>query len=228
LSKFDYVLFDLDKTLFDFDTSEKYSLDATLKRFGYQYNKGALNLFQKINRDLWGKYDKGEIAHSDVKYGRFLRLFDALNISGDHNRAGDTYVDFLGGCNELTRFSLELCELLFGDCTLAIVTNGFSTTQHKRLKHSPITPYFDYIFISDEIGAQKPNIAFFNHVFKVMDIKNKEKAIIIGDSLKTDIMGGQNAGIKTCWFNPTKTKNRSGIKPDFEVYKLEQVIDIVI
>ena len=155
-------------------------------------------------------------------------MFESLEIKADFEEAGDLYTSFLSECSQLTINSIEVCEKLAHHCKLAIVTNGFSSTQHLRINNSPIKDCFSNVFISDEIGSQKPNKVFFDFVFKEMGIINKERTIIIGDSIKTDITGGNLAGIKTCWFNPEKIENKTLIKCDYEIDSLIQLIDIII
>ena len=228
MPRFDYVLFDLDNTLFDFSASESYSLKATLENYGYDFSQDVLNVFREINQRLWAKYDGGEVTHEQVRYGRFEQLFSRLIIRHDYREAGDLFVSYLRERNDLVPNSVDVLKELSGHCNLAIVTNGFSKTQHSRLDRSPITKFFSHVFISDEIGAQKPNIEFFDFVLSTMDIKDKEKTLIIGDSLKSDVLGGKNAGIKTCWYNPKQEDNHSSIRPNFEIEKLTDLVPIVL
>jgi YjjG family noncanonical pyrimidine nucleotidase len=228
MNKFDILLFDLDRTLFDFDYAERYGIEFVLEKMDIEFNKENFKTYKDINHALWARFEKGEVTAQFVEVNRFKELFQSLGIKKDYEKACELYSNYLAQSNKLIPMADEVCEKLRKYCRLAIVTNGIASIQHPRIDKSSIKQYFSNVFISEEIGIQKPNKGFFDSVFEQMEITNKQKVLIIGDSLKTDILGGNLSGIKTCWFNPQLSKNTTTAKPDFEIRELTELYSIVL
>lgn len=228
MNKFDILLFDLDRTLFDFDYAERYGIEFVLNKMGLEFNKQIFEEYKDINHALWDQFEKGNITAQFVEVNRFKELFDSLGINKDYEKACDLYSNYLAQSNKLLFKAYEVCKKLSNYCKLAMVTNGIASIQRPRIDNSSIKQFFSDIFISEEIGIQKPNKGFFDSVFEQMGISNKQKVLIIGDSLKTDILGGNLSGIQTCWYNPLLAKNTTQAKPDFEIRELTELYDIVL
>ena len=155
--------------------------------------------------------------------GRFQLLFDELGLDCSSREAKSTYENFLSQGHYFIPGAEALLEALHGEYRLFICSNGTAVVQEGRLKSAGIGPYFEEIFISEEIGFNKPSVEFFNRCFDKIPDFCRDRTVIIGDSLSSDILGGINAGIKTCWFNPQERPGRADINPDYVISKLEQV-----
>ena len=224
MSKYTTLLFDADETLLDFPASEKAALKGVLEHFGFQYSEELRTTFSKINSALWKKLEKGLISRDIIRIRRFEEFVEAASLSADPSKMSALYVEKLGGSCFVLDGAKELCEELSKKYKLYIVTNGIGTVQQSRLKLSGLLPYFSGVFISEEIGSQKPDKKFFNHVFENLPEKDKAKVAIIGDSMTSDILGGINAGIDTCFFNPW---GREEIyKPTYTALSFEELKNI--
>lgn len=202
MKKYTTLLFDADETLLDFPAAEKASLKKVCEKFGIAYSEEIRKTFSDINLALWKQLEKGLITRDLIKSRRFEQFADTLGISADPKEMAPFYVSNLAECAFLLDGADALCKKLSLDYDLYIVTNGIASVQKKRLAKSGLLPYFKSVFISEEVGSQKPEKKFFDYIFESIPEKNKSKTIIIGDSMSSDILGGINAGIDTCFFNP--------------------------
>lgn len=200
--KYKILLFDADETLLDFPASEKEALKKVLEHFGIEYSEELRTTFSAINLALWKQLEKGLITRDVIRIRRFEQFVQAAGITADPKEMSALYVKFLGESCFVLPGAAELCEKLKEKYELYIVTNGIGTVQQSRLKKSGLLPYFKGVFVSEEIGSQKPDKKFFDFIFAKIVEKDKSKFIIIGDSMTSDILGGINAGIDTCFFNP--------------------------
>ncbi|HEX3037678.1 MAG TPA: YjjG family noncanonical pyrimidine nucleotidase [Oscillospiraceae bacterium] len=232
MSNFDLILFDADNTLFDFNKAQEHALKtaiaSTLEKYHIPYSDEILHKYEKINQDLWDKYELGFVTKDQLQVKRFSDLFDILHVEEDAVHFNTQYMTALSKGSCLLDGAQELCETLSRSCKLALVTNGVSKTQHKRFENSTIKDYFTDIFVSEDAGFQKPRKEYFDYVFEHLGTIEKERMIIVGDSLSSDMKGGNNAGITTCWFNPHSLSNNSDAVCDYEVHKLSEVIPIVL
>ena len=201
MKKYDFLLFDADNTLLDFDANESVSIRITLKKFGIEPTDEMVSLYSGINRKYWRMYDRGELTQAQVLIKRFEELFAVLGIDEDPVEAERHYRAQLGLGNQVIPGALELLEELKGKYRMAIVTNGVVQTQYPRLRLSGVADYFEKIFVSEEVGAHKPQKEYFDFVFANMEGLDPHRALIIGDSLSSDIKGGMNAGLDTCYFD---------------------------
>ena len=200
--KYKILLFDADETLLDFPASEKEALKKVLEHFGIRYSEEFRATFSAINLALWKQLEKGLVTRDIIRIRRFEQFVQTTGITADPKEMSALYVKFLGESCFVLPGAAELCEKLKEKYELYIVTNGIGTVQQSRLKKSGLLPYFKDVFISEEIGSQKPDKRFFDFIFAKIAEKDKSKFIIIGDSMTSDILGGINAGIDTCFFNP--------------------------
>ncbi len=227
MQQFRTLLFDADNTLFDFTMCERIALETTFAQHGYTLTEEIRETYDRINTDLWKKYEQGLMDRKTVIYSRFGLLFKELGIEEDGIRFEDVYQDLLGQQHILIPHAKEVVEHLYSRYDLYIVTNGVTVTQLRRLKDSGIDRYMKGIFVSEATGYQKPMKEYFDYCFERISGFEKEKTLIIGDSLSSDIKGGNNAGIKTCWYNPFRLKKESEIKVDYEIQSLMELYELL-
>lgn len=218
-----YLLFDADDTLFDFQKAQEKSLETMIETIALP--KQAKDDYRRISHGLWAQLEKNEITLGQLKIQRFTRLLalypqakmqDALAVE-------KLYEDQLASHADLIDGAKELLENLAKNYVLCIVSNGMPNIQHPRLKKSGIDKYFKHIFISEEMGAQKPSTAFFDKVFECIKAK-KEDCLVIGDSLTSDIAGGNNYGIDTCYYNKD---GKSSTLATYCISSLDELYDIL-
>lgn len=217
------VLFDLDDTLFDFHKAEKIALTKTLVHFGIDPTEETLALYSTINAAHWKRLELGEISREEVKVGRYRELFETIGVECDPVKATAYYESMLAIGHYFMPGAPELLEELCRKYRLYIVSNGTAKVQEGRIGSSGITKYMDGIFISQILGANKPDKQFFDICFAEIPDFLLSETVIIGDSLSSDIKGGINAGITTVWFNPKGIENDSDIKPDYTIKELSEV-----
>lgn len=217
------VLFDLDDTLFDFHKAEKIALTKTLVHFGIDPIEETLALYSTINAAHWKRLELGEISREEVKVGRYRELFETIGVECDPVKATAYYESMLAIGHYFMPGAPELLEELYRKYRLYIVSNGTAKVQEGRIGSSGITKYMDGIFISQILGANKPDKQFFDICFAEIPDFLLSETVIIGDSLSSDIKGGINAGITTVWFNPKGIENDSDIKPDYTIKELSEV-----
>lgn len=217
------VLFDLDDTLFDFHKAEKIALTKTLVHFGIDPTEETLALYSAINAAHWKRLELGEISREEVKVGRYRELFKTIGVECDPVKATAYYESMLAIGHYFMPGAPEMLEELYGKYRLYIVSNGTAKVQEGRIGSSGIAKYMDGIFISQILGANKPDKQFFDICFAEIPDFSLSETVIIGDSLSSDIKGGINAGITTVWFNPKGIENDNDIKPDYTIKELSEV-----
>jgi len=222
--KYKWLLFDLDDTLLNFGVSERFALAKVLAKVGINFQTTHLEIYERINRKCWNDFEAGTLPQSAINNTRFSRFLTAMNLPNEHaTELGDFYLEQLSEKAVYMKGADKLLEEQFGKYHLGIVTNGLKQVQRPKLLKNNLAHYFNIIVVSDEIGVSKPNAAFFDYTFNKMNFPEKEKVLIIGDSLNSDIRGGHNYGIDTCWYNPKKKQNTLSLKPTFEIDNLSQL-----
>jgi len=224
---FELILFDADGTLFDYDMAEAYALKNAFNSARLPFQENFIPTYKKINSALWLDFEKGLISPSKIRVERFKQMFDIFKIETDINKFGDIYLDFFAEAGFLIDGAENIVRQISSKKNSAIITNGLSVVQRSRFSKAPIMSLFEAVIISEEVGCAKPDPKIFEITFQKLNHKNKDTALIIGDSLTSDIQGGINFGITTCWFNPKKLPNISGLVPDFEIQKLEELLEIL-
>ena len=213
------ILWDIDGTILNFHRSAENSLKNTFKKFGYgEITDELLHMYEEINDVYWCKLEKGEITKEKLLVERFVEFFTKIGV--ETTRVVEFNQAYLNGLLDTVVFMPEAYETvkkLHPEYKQYIVTNGVKELQRKKIAKAHIEEFFDGIFISDEIGYEKPHIEFFNYVFDRIPTKNPDEVIIIGDSLTSDIAGGIRAGIHTCWYHPSNEENHSDVKPEFTI-----------
>lgn len=225
--KYDIIMFDADDTLFDFSISQDNALHHTFSQFDLP--TGFVDYeadYREISSVLWRELEQGLITTTELGVERFRRLFFKHNLAIDAHKFSTAYLNNLGKESHLIEGAEELFTQLPA-CRLVIITNGFTAVQRSRIANSPIRNMFEHIITSEEAGYQKPDVAIFDYVFAKLQITDKSKVLIVGDSLTSDIQGGINYGIDTCWFNPNSEENKLAIKPTYVIRELMELVKIV-
>lgn len=225
--KFKTLLFDVDDTLLDFRATEKQALYTLFSEEQLELTQEVEQQYQLINRNLWKEFELGHISKETISNTRFKVLFEQFGRKVDGEEMGLKYQHFLSQGHDLLGNSRQILEQLKSDYDLYVVTNGIAKIQYKRLDDSKLRPFFKDIFVSEEIGFQKPMKEYFDYVFERIPAFEQEKALIIGDSLNSDIAGGQRADIQTVWLNPAKQEKNSGIEPTYEIKQLDELLTIL-
>lgn len=222
--KYPIILLDADDTLLDFKASEAAAMGDTLQRFGLPDTPEIRAEYSRINLAHWKRLERGEITREELKVSRFRQFLTGLGSGADPAVCNDFYMSRLGSYSIELPGAAELCRRLAENHRLYIVTNGTASVQYRRLGASAFAPYMQKIYISEELGAQKPDKAFFDAVFADLGHPPREEIIILGDSQTSDMLGGKNAGITTCWFNPKGTEAAGDW--DYTITRLEEFLPI--
>lgn len=207
-----YLFFDLDHTLWDFETNSKETLIELFQKYNLkQFSLFDFDLFEKtyslINRQLWEEYNHGKINKQALRAARFALTFDKLGLDGQYhpkNIAND-YLNICPQKSHLMPGTKDMLQSLAGNYQMSILTNGFAESQHKKLKASGINHYFEHIIISEEIGAAKPYPEFFELALKRCNAK-PQNSIMVGDNEQTDVKGALQSGLTAVWYNPDHQK----------------------
>jgi len=228
---YSWLLFDADGTLFDFDRAEAQALELTLNQAGDQLSLAELDLyrqvFKRINGDLWRLFEDGGISQDALKVTRFAKLVDETGLSGDPQAMSAMYLANLALNSDLLPGAEELLKALDGNYQMAMITNGLKSVQRPRFGRAAITAHFAAIIISEEVGVAKPDPRIFDAAFEAMGQPRREEVLIIGDSLTSDIAGGINYGIDTCWYNPNQRAKPGDMAIRYEVQTLFQLAELL-
>lgn len=228
--RYETLLFDADNTILDFDKAEEQALRLAFERYNLHFDENVLSVYRKNNVKQWQLFERGIIKDKrEVLTSRVVNTFAELGIKSDCMPVSDLYeVNLHNGFYVICGAEQVLDRLRTLGCKLYLVSNGVLSIQNSRMKGSGMDKYFIRRFVSEEIGCPKPQKAFFEYVFANIENFDKSKTLIIGDSLTSDIQGGANADIDTCWYNPKHLSNSLQIEPTYEIDDLEKLIDIII
>jgi 2-haloacid dehalogenase len=223
------ILWDIDGTLLDFHAAEREAIKTLFKKFELgECTDEMIALYSKINRSYWERLERGEVTKPQVLVGRFKDFFASegldTSVAPEFNKAyqlslGDTIVF----CDD----SYNIVKSLNGKVKQYAVSNGTVVAQTKKLRLSGLGELFDGVYLSEDLGVEKPNVEFFDKVFAEIGPMNKDEVVIVGDSLTSDICGGNNAGILTCWYNPNQLQCVGDYKIDYEITDIHQIFDIL-
>jgi len=222
--KYDILLFDADDTLFDFGKAMRTSLQKSMEALGLPFRAEYCTVYETLNGALWRQLEQGMLTKEELKKRRMAEFFAKIGVTADAGRMQELYQQQLNGSAFLLPEAREVLAALSAEKSCYIVTNGFAETQRGRLKLAGIEGFFKGLFISEEIGAQKPSKEFFDAVFSVLGEAMRERAVIIGDSLTSDMLGGNQAGIATCWYNPKQKENPQKIPVTKEIRSLRELM----
>lgn len=223
------LLWDIDGTLLDFGKAEVYGIRKCFEIFQLgECSDEMLSRYSAINHKYWLMLERGELTKTQVLRGRFEEFFKTENMN--FQKIDDFNLEYQFRLGDKVFFcdnGLETVTTLKGKYKQYAVTNGTYIAQQRKLTQSGLINIFDDVFISDKIGFEKPNVEFFNAVQQKIGNFNKDEVMIIGDSLSSDMKGGNNAGILCCWYNPHNIENKSNIKIDFEINDISEILHIL-
>ncbi|MGI2172970.1 pyrimidine 5'-nucleotidase [Shewanella ulleungensis] len=219
LNKYKWILFDADETLFHFDAFA--GLKLMFSRFDIDFSANDFTLYQQVNKPLWVEYQNGLITAAHLQHTRFNEWANKLSVTPQHLNS-----QFLAAMADICQplpGARELVDSLSGRVNLGIITNGFTELQSIRLSRTGFQDAFSPVVISEQLGKAKPDIAIFNHAFSLMGEPEKHQVLMVGDNLHSDILGGNNAGIDTCWLNHYGAAVSDDISPSYQVNNLTEL-----
>ncbi len=222
------ILADADDTLFDFSATEHFAVERTFTGMDAGIPQEELIAeYHRINKILWKEVEIGTMDTKRIRSERFRRLFVKLNLRHSAIEYGERYIGYLSEGTTLLDGAEELCRMWSARCPLVIVTNGIADVQRTRIEHSTIRNFISGIIISEEVGKSKPDARMFEAALKCVNHTDKQSVLMVGDSLTSDILGGINFGIDTCWYNPKSLPNTLNAKPTYQVKTLSELLGII-
>ena len=217
----EFLFLALDDTILDFQKAEHIAVRKAISEAGAEATDAVCARYSAINKLHWERLERGELSREEVLVGRFRMLFEELGVPVDATAVARNYERLLGiGHYYLPGSEETVKEVLFGKYRLFLASNGTASVQHGRMTSAGLYPYFEQAFVSQELGHNKPSLEYFQAAFARIPDFDRSKAMIVGDSLTSDILGGINAGIRTCWVNPHHKTAPDHIKPDYEIERL--------
>ncbi len=221
-----FLLFDLDHTLLDFDAAEDVALTQLLKEEEVADIQAYKDYYVPMNKALWKDLEQKKISKQELVNTRFSRLFAHFEQEKDGSFLAQRYQFYLAQQGQTFSGANELLDsLIERDYELYAATNGITVIQTGRLAQSGLAPYFNQVFISEQLQTQKPDALFYEKIGQQIAGFSKEKTLMIGDSLTADIQGGNNAGIDTIWYNPHRVENHTQAQPTYEVHSYQDLLD---
>ena len=229
MAKYYCILFDADNTLLNFDAAESKALAETLVNYGIEPDAETVQTYRTINEELWRQLEKGQIRREKLLNERFSRFLKAIDAAGDGAEMNRYYLEQLSTHPDLMNAEvLDVLRELSEVATLAVVSNGVHKVQTRRLAESGVSNFMEGVFISEKLGCEKPGVSIFDAALRALGVENREHVLMVGDSLTSDIQGGANAGLDTCWFNPNHTENPGKVIPTYEIASLEELYPLVM
>jgi 2-haloacid dehalogenase len=225
--RYKWVLFDADNTLFDYDAAELGALSRTFEELGRPLTREHHETYREINHQNWLAFERGEITQALLRTRRFEQFLAAMAMDEEPARVSGRYLFHLGNRTDLMDGAAEVVEGLYGRAGLVIVTNGLKDVQRARIRQSEIGRFFHDVVISEEVGFAKPDGRIFDVAFAGMGRPEKGEVLMVGDSLTSDMAGGLDYGIDTCWFNPWGRPNTLGRAVGYEIGRLGELMGIV-
>ena len=218
----EFLFLDLDDTILDFHTAERVAISKTIREFGVEPTEEILNRYHEINKWHWEQLELGKQTRAEILVNRFGVLFETLGVAVDAAKCAKAYEINLSTGHWFLPGAEEAVDRLSKKYRLFLASNGTAVVQKGRMTSANLYRFFEQVFVSQEIGHNKPSKEYFDGCFARIPGFDKEKAMIVGDSLSSDIKGGINAGIKTVWVNP-EHKDCGDIRPDYEIEALSQL-----
>ena len=229
MAKYYCILFDADNTLLNFDAAESKALAETLVNYGIEPDAETVQTYRTINEELWRQLEKGQIRRDKLMAERFTRFLKAVNAAGSGAEMNQYYLDQLSTHPDLAAPNvLDVMKELAEVATLAVVTNGFDRVQSRRVAESGLKEFIEEVFVSEKLDSEKPNRKIFDTALRSLGVENRERVLMVGDSLTSDIQGGINAGLDTCWYNPNHAENPGKVIPTYEIASLEELYPLVM
>ena len=224
MAKYYCILFDADNTLLNFDAAENKALAETLVNYGIEPDAETVQTYRTINEELWRQLEKGQIRREKLFSERFSRFLKTIDAAGDGVEMNRFYLEQLSTPPDLMSAEvLDVLRELSEVATLAIVSNGAQMVQTRRLAESGILNFMEDVFVSEKMDAEKPNRKIFDAALRALGVENREHVLMVGDGLSSDIQGGANAGLDTCWYNPNHAENPGKVVPTYEIADLKEL-----
>ncbi|MBQ3284380.1 MAG: YjjG family noncanonical pyrimidine nucleotidase [Ruminococcus sp.] len=224
---YDIVLLDADETVYDFKRAEKTAVSLTLHQFGVDPTDEVTALYSDINLSCWKMLERGELDREELKSYRFQKLFERIGAQPvDYTAVNATYESNLSHQAFLLDGALDFVKKLHQYCKIYMATNGLTIPQTGRFNRAAFKPYVDGIYISEQIGVSKPDKAYFDYIFCDLNITDKSRVIMVGDSLTSDMLGGRNAGLTTCRYLNGAEPSHSDLC-DYEIQTYDEFFDIL-
>lgn len=221
---YEWLLFDADNTLWDFDAAEASALERTLLARDIAWSSEVLGTYQLINRAAWDDYEHGLLPKEQLRDHRFKRLMEHYRLDHPAEELSFDYRSYLAASTHMVPGAMEVLAAVRGKYKLGLITNGLTEVQRPRLANTKLEPYFEFITISDEIGVAKPQAAFFEHAYAEMGRPDKASVLVIGDNPNADIQGGLDFGFAACWLRRPGAADR---KPFGEQYRIRQLPELL-
>ena len=221
------IFLDLDDTILDFGWAEKRALSRAFREFGLEPTDSVLARYSDINRSQWELLERGTLTRDQVLVRRFELLFAEYGIRADAALVGARYEELLGDGHRFLPGAEELLQGLQGRARMFLASNGCAAVQRSRIESAGLAPYFEGIFISELLGADKPSEAFFQRCFTRIGPFDPRDALMVGDSLTSDILGGLRSGMHTCWLNLRGIPGREDIRPEWEIRSLFELPAVI-
>ncbi len=237
---YELILLDADGTLFDYDRAERHAIEATFCDFGLRYTESILSRYREVNDALWRELEKGNIASAELRVERFRRLIAEIGKMAQESNPAPTsasattsapdaevlsgrYLRRLAASSYLIDGAEDICRYMAAKYDLAILTNGIAEVQRSRFSASALHHIVPHIIISEEVGLSKPDPRIFEYAMSALGHPRRETVLMVGDSLSSDIRGGANAGIDTCWYNPHRAPCSEDLAPTYEIRSLGEL-----
>ncbi len=225
--RYPYVLFDLDGTLFDYRKAEAAALAAAFAGVGLRFEPAYLELYRQINQRAWLELERAEVTREELKLRRFVELLDEVGLAGDAAALSEQYIEELSRRSDLLDGAESMLRRLDGKVAKVVITNGLQAVQRPRLAGSAIRGMFQGVVISEEVDSAKPHPGIFDAAFERLGHPPRDEVLIVGDSLTSDIQGGNDYGIDTCWFNPDVEARDVDVESRYEIRSLSEIPGIV-
>lgn len=223
----EYLFLDLDDTILDFAQAERVALTRTLTAFRVEPTAAVIERYSQINKGCWKRMERGELTRDQLRVVRFAEFFAELGMMADVEAVAKTYVENLSIGHWFLPGAEEAVERLSKKYRLFLASNGMASVQKGRMTSANLYRFFEQSFVSEEMGAAKPSKAYFDAAFARIPGFDPSRAMMVGDSLTSDIQGGINAGIPTCWVNPGNKFRRDDIIPDYEIQSIAQLEELL-
>lgn len=227
MNRYPILLLDADNTLFNFDAGNRRAFTAVCRACHLPDTDALFYAYEAVNAEMWGAFDRGEYSKDFIVVERFRLFLERCGLQADPVRCNAVHLDSLKTNTQLMPDALEVCRTLAQTHRLYIVTNAVAAVQKARLAASDIRPYITDAFISEDAGASKPSSAYFDYVFSRIPGITRENCLLIGDSPSSDLQGANNYGIPCCWYNPHGLARPDGLRIDYEIRDLAELLPIV-
>jgi YjjG family noncanonical pyrimidine nucleotidase len=224
---YEWLLFDADGTLFDYDRAEASALRRTFEEMGRPFEPGHAEVYRRINGQIWLEFEQGRISQERLRTRRFELLFDAVGVELQPAAFSTRYLRNLAQGTDLIDGALDVIQALHGRMGLMLITNGLQEVQRPRFARSALNGYFAGLVISEEVGAAKPDARIFDVAFERMGHPRREAVLMVGDSLTSDMRGAADYGIDSCWFNPGQGPRDPDVEVGYEIRDLCELLGLI-